>query len=131
MMAPGWCLQYVGLPFGDKGRGPTYDCWGIVREVLRRERGLDLPDYTGEYASSGDRISVSAAVTEGCRSWTKVQAAQVFDVAILRLAGRPWHCGLVVADDWMLHTLSGVGSVLERLSSPVWRNRIEGFYRHE
>lgn len=131
MNPPQWCAPYIGLAFEDHGRGPAFDCWGIVCEIFAKERGVTLPDYVAAYASAGDRHSVAAAVEEGCKLWQKVSDPQPFDVVILRLAGRPWHCGVIVAEDWMLHALSDVGVVLEKVSSPVWRNRVEGFYRHD
>lgn len=136
-MIPAWCSKWVGRPYADKGRGPdAFDCWGLARAVLQAERGATLPDYADTYTSAGDPQSAPCAVLAGLADgWQKVTQPDTFDLVILSIARRPWHCGLVVAPGLFLHcppphrdsrqTLSCV----ERLDSITWRNRLEGFYR--
>ena len=133
MNPPGWCAKYVGLPYCDKGRSREgFDCWGLVRHVLADEFGIHgLPDYVNEYSSASDRESVTKIVCSGkADGWKQVAVPNPGSVVILQIAGHPWHCGVVVNAEWMLHTLKGVDVCLERLDSPVWRNRIEGFYQY-
>jgi cell wall-associated NlpC family hydrolase len=128
-----WCAKYIGLPYADKGRGPSsFDCWGLVRYVLQQEFGItSLPDYADRYTSAGDRNSVSSAVSAGLAlGWHQVTSPASGVLVILRVAGRPWHCGLAISDRLMLHTLEGVNTCVERLDSAVWSKRIEGFYQH-
>jgi hypothetical protein len=135
---PEWCRKYVGKQYQDKGRGPEkYDCWGIVLAVLKEQFGITgLPDYGDTYTTSGDWSSVSRAVIEGLKhGWNKLSfgGPEPGDLVIINLAGRPFHCGVFVAQpDWMLHALEGTDVVLEQLSRPMWAkaNRIEGIYRH-
>jgi len=136
-LIPAWVGAWVGLPYADKGRGPNaFDCWGLARAVLQAERGIRLPDYAEAYESASDPESASRAVMAGlAEGWQKVTVPVVFDLVILAIARRPWHCGIVVAPGWFLHcppphrgntqTLSCV----ERLDSIAWRNRVDGFYR--
>lgn len=136
-MIPGWAAKWVGRPYADKGRGPdAYDCWGLTRAVLHAERGLTLPDYADAYESACDPESAPHAVVAGLAAgWQKVATPVAFDLVILNIARRPWHCGLVVAPGLFLHcppphrdsrqTLSCV----ERMDSITWRNRVGGFYR--
>ena len=45
-MLPSWISKYIGLPFEDKGRGPSgFDCWGIVTWIYMQELGLILPEH--------------------------------------------------------------------------------------
>jgi cell wall-associated NlpC family hydrolase len=127
---PEFCRYYVGTLFREKGRGPYYDCWGLARVVLRDQYGIeDLPDYVDSYLSCRDKVSVSAAVRDGLMfGWRKVDKPQPGCLVILMLAGRPWHCGVMVASNVMLHTTEGTGAVIERIDSLQWKNRIEGFY---
>lgn len=130
---PGWCGRYVGLPFKDKGRGPDgYDCWGLARAILAEQFGLQgLPDYAGTYAGAKDWRSVEVAVRAGLAcGWAAVQDAQPGDLVILKLKGHPWHCAVAVGGDWMLHVAEGTEAVLEQWTGPLWRNRVEGFYRY-
>ncbi len=127
---PGWCHEYVGLPFGEKGRGPSYDCWGLARKVRQDHLGeTDVPDYVQSYTSTHDKESVAAAVTAGLMAgWQQIPGPVPFCLVILKLAGRPWHCGVMADDFWMLHTMRGIDAVVERIDSLSWRNRVEGFY---
>lgn len=136
MVAPAWCLPFTKLEYSDKGRGPSaFDCWGFVRHVLGQHFGVtNLPDFSAEYSSAEDQAEVARTVCAGIDSltatWKRVINPQPGDIVILRLAGHPWHCGLVVGGDWMMHMLKDVNVALERFTGPVWRNRVEGFYRH-
>ncbi len=40
-----WVQDYVGLPYLAGGRGPAWDCWGLVVEVYKNELGVQLPDW--------------------------------------------------------------------------------------
>lgn len=136
-MIPAWCAKWVGRPYADKGRGPNaFDCWGLVRAVLRTERGANLPDYADAYTSSCNEQSAPRAVLAGLAAgWQKVMQPAAFDLVILAIARRPWHCGLVVAPGLFLHCppphrgSTQTLSCIERLDSITWRNRVEGFYR--
>ena len=146
---PEWCRLYVGKKFQDHGRGPdAYDCWGLALTVLRDQFGITgLPDYGDAYIASGNWHSVSKAVGAGLqKNWRKLgmddETIELLrgeadplpgDLVIINLAGRPFHCGIFVAQpDWMLHALAGTDVVLEQLSRPMWSkgNRIEGIYRY-
>jgi uncharacterized protein YijF (DUF1287 family) len=52
------------------------------------------------------------------------------DIVVLRLNGRPWHVGLMVDKCVMLTIDRGTSSCLERLDSPRWKGRLDGFYRY-
>ena len=137
-MIPAWVGPYIGLPYADKGRTRTgYDCWGLVRAALDEVAGITLPDYADAYATACDPHSVSQAVAAGLTDgWHAVPRGAPFDLLILRIAGRPWHCALMVAHGLFLHVppprADGMQilSCVERIDSPTWAKRIEGFYRH-
>lgn len=132
-VAPPWVADWIGLPYVDKGRGPkAFDCWGIVRAALLAAYGLALPSYADSYTVASDHRSVTAAVQAGLLDgWRAVARPQAGDIVILNVGNRPWHCGLVVADNLFLHIQPGTTSNMERLDSLQWRNRIEGYYRHD
>lgn len=137
-MIPAWAGRFVGLAYRDKGRGPdAWDCWGGVRMVLADVFHVDLPDYRDAYTHANDRRSVAGAVSAGlAHGWRRVEAPRAGDLLVLSILGRPWHCGLMVNASQFLHWPPPdkrgrqLLSCIERLDSPVWSNRIEGFYRH-
>lgn len=137
-MIPAWAGKWIGHPYADHGRGPSYDCWGLVRAVLAAEAGITLPDYADAYTAANDRLSVASAVELGLADgWKRVELQQAFDLLILRIMGRPWHCGLIVAPGLFLHVPPPdkqgrqMLSCIERLDSPHWSRRIEGIYRRK
>lgn len=130
-MIPAWVGPYIGLPYKDKGRGPDgWDCWGGVRMVLGDVFGLDLPSYEEAYVSGADRVAVPEAVERGlAEGWERTDRREPGSLLILRIAGRPWHCGLIVAPNFFLHWAPNTTSCMERLDSPMWSRRIAGIYR--
>lgn len=96
--------DWIGKPYKNKGRGPAYDCWGLVRAILMAERGITLPDYADAYTAADDQRSVSQAVQAGLAyGWAQVDRPQAFDLLILRIAGRPWHCALMANNRQFIH----------------------------
>lgn len=124
-------VQYIGLPYSDRGRGPTYDCWGLVRLFYRQEMGIDLPSLVGEYKSATwDIPGVVSLVCREREAWRQVEQAEQRDLVLINIGGKPRHVGVWLDGNRMLHTLAGHDSSIESLSSPKWVNRIEGFYRY-
>lgn len=131
-MLPSWIQKYVGLKFGDKGRGPTeFDCWGIVQWVYRHELGIVLPDFMN-YDSVTNDVQVEACVRETRETdWTRHDKGQLFDVVLFNIYGKPLHVGLVVANGIFLHAPEEDFTRIERYTDRHWNKRVEGFYRHE
>jgi cell wall-associated NlpC family hydrolase len=136
MVAPAWCEPFTRLEYEDKGRGPVkFDCWGFVLHVQRSRFGrTDLPDLTEEYPSAEDHLTVASVVRKYEEAlsdmWVRVKQPTPGDIVIIKIKNQPWHCGVCVGGDWMMHILKGVNVGLERFTHATWRNRIEGFYRH-
>ena len=126
---PAWVDAWIGLPFALRGRGPgAYDCYGLVRAVLRERHGHDLPSWD-EYDDLADVRALRSVVEDARGRFEPVEFPEEGDAILLRSHGDPVHCGLVVAQGWFLHTRRGIGSALERWTSPRWAARVEGFYR--
>lgn len=138
-MIPDWAGAYIGLPYAEKGRTREgADCWGGVRMVMRDVFGHDLPDYSDTYTDTKNHASVADAVDAGLADgWHKVDRPHEGDLLVLKIAGRPWHCAVMVNASQFLHwpppDAKGqqMLSCVERLDSPHWAKRIEGIYRRE
>lgn len=114
---------YIGLPYADGGRGPeAFDCWGLVRHVLAREFGVELPRY--EYGGVESRRDLIDSLAEDYRP----AAPQAGAIALCHLPGRRPHVGVCVDAVTVLHTREATGAVLERIDSHLMRNAIRGFY---
>ena len=120
--------EYVGLPYAPVGRGPVYDCYGLIQLVYRERLGIELQEQTG-YVDT--LCPETAALLEaGKRDWRQVDTPSPWDVVLFRVDGMPNHIGLVIAPGWMLHTTRAKQSCIENYTRPQWRSRIEGFYSY-
>lgn len=129
---PAWAARYIGIRFVDAGRTPVegLDCWGLALLVLREQAGCaGLPDFRTSYATSRDRHLPEIFRTE-MKCWVRVETPALFDVAVLRIGGKPRHVGVMVARHRMLTIDRATSSCLERIDGPRWSGRLEGFYRH-
>ena len=123
--------RYQDLPFADRGRGDTVDCWGLVQRVYRDEFGIELPGYDDSYLTTTDREEISAMIRQEQHHWAAVplQAAHTGDVVLMRIEGRLTHVGIVLDAPHFLHALKGAGVVVESWESLIWRRRVVGAYR--
>ncbi|WP_337052494.1 NlpC/P60 family protein [Pseudoxanthomonas sp. USHLN014] len=100
--------NYTGRPY----TGERY-CRVLVAAVLA-DCGIGFPatDDPGEAAG-----------------WERVERPGEGDVVVFNIAGRPGHVGVCDGRGGFLHCEEGRTSVIDRLSSPLWGSRIEGYYR--
>ena len=119
---------FVGLPWQDRGRGPGYDCWGLLIAAFAIGTSIELPSHADEYATAADRADTAAVFAGEVGDWTEVEDQRSFDVAVLRIQ-RGLHVGLVVRRGLVLHMPRSKTSVIEPLDR--YRPVIEGIYRHK
>ena len=133
MPIPYWVGHYIGLPFLDRGRDRHgIDCWGLVRLVMSEQFGIPLPSYATEYDSTEKPDQLAPVVDKEKKRWTKIAPGYeaLGNVVVMRMLGQPIHVGLVIGDGRMLHILKGRDATHESYLSPVWKDRITGFYRY-
>ena len=125
---------YQGLPFADRGRDEAgVDCWGLYRLILRRECGIDLPSFAGDYVSTLERAAISAIIDgekQGA-TWRPVTTPRAFDLVLFRVGRTASHVACAVSRDRMLHVHAGHRSAIVPTGHPLWRQRLVGVYRHE
>lgn len=87
---------YLGRPY----RHGVTDCLQLVRDWLKRERGIEVPPFAYGWQERGDLFS------EGIRElgWELIEpmAAVAGDVVLLG-RGRATHCGVLLEDGRLLH----------------------------
>ena len=116
--------DFVGIPYGFRDE-PGLDCYQLVIRVLDEVFDKQVPDYT----FAGDWQTADQGFLEHKGEFVKVDTPEPGDVALLLIARRPIHCGVIINSTSMLHSLKGSNSCVERFNTTKWRNRIEGFYR--
>jgi cell wall-associated NlpC family hydrolase len=130
-LAP-WAHGYVGIPFLSGGRDREgADCYGLARLIRVEQFGDTLPLLSGDYTDADNFAETEALMRERRPLLAGIPVArpEAGDVCVLRFHGLPVHLGVCAGGGWMLHTLKGTGSVLQRISDPHLAGRVEGWYR--
>lgn len=131
-----WASNYVGIPFEWRGASRQgCDCWGLVRLVCLEVFGHDLPPLISDISRAQDGgDTVPTRWTEEV-SHKAIEIGEAKEGDLLHMWGmygakkRPLHIGIFVDGDHVLHTLDGIGSVIEPLTGPHMSWRPIGAYR--
>lgn len=67
---------------------------------------------------------------EDAHDWTRVDVPRPLDAVVFNERGVPSHVGLCIGGGRFFHVDIGMTARIERLTSPLWQCRIEGFYRY-
>ena len=124
-MIPKWVGKYIGLPF------EQYNCWQLMCEVYNTEFDISLPHFENEYENSKDAKNIKAIYEREFKRFKKIEHQKDFCFIVIRMQGQPWHCGLVVDTNVMLHTERGIGAVCQRFNTLEWKNRVIGYYEYQ
>ncbi|MDR1575602.1 MAG: C40 family peptidase [Treponema sp.] len=127
-----WAKDYVGIPFLSGGRDRNgADCYGLVRLVRTEQFGGSLPLMSGDYTDADNFAETETLIRsrQPLLAGVRVERPETGDVCVLTFHGLPVHLGVCAGSGWLLHTLKGTGSVLQRVSDPCLAGRIEGWYR--
>lgn len=120
--------DYLGIPYLEHGTdGVGMSCWQLVEWYLREELNIHPP----RYHHHGPLNTVGPVFMNHLDQWQRVPPENRTrgDLVMLRVAGQPIHCGVVVDHNTFLHTLKGMDSSVDRLNSVQWNKRIMGFWR--
>lgn len=135
-----WAEKYMGLSFIDGGRDfPAVDCWGLVRLVLAREAGVDLPAYGDISAHDLMKVAHEMGSAQVSGPWRPVTSnLRALDVVAMRANPTATghrravvHVGVMTGPDKMMHIEEGSGVHHVAVSHYTVRPRIVGYWRHE
>ena len=132
-----WSSKYLNIPYLADGRGwDGADCWGLVRLVLKEEKGLDLPSY-GEI-SSEELLQIHKKIKEQvelAEVWENIprESIQPFDICAMTAVGKRivCHVGIMVDNKHLLHVEKVADSVIIPLTDRTIRERISCFRRYK
>lgn len=118
----------IGRPFVNGGRGPdNFDCWGLALEVFRRY-GMELPDYK---ISCEDISRINGQIDNKKNEWRRCEGEiPVPALVVIRFNEVIFcnHTGVYLGENRFIHTREKIGVNIDRIDSPAWRRKIEGFY---
>lgn len=107
-----WAAPLIGKPWASGAEGPeAYDCRGLVRQVLREQRGIEALPLAPELMTSAEAI-VGCARAQGWRPVGRGLQSQYaeWDVVMMRGAQGP-HVGVMIRADGRLMLLHAVGAL--------------------
>jgi len=110
-----WLNDWVGIPYKFGGRGPEYDCYGLLMAIYREEFGIMLPDWldihTMDLKNNADHIE--AVLDSG--TWTEEETPDDGSFVVCYRTRMAHHLGLHFAGG-VIHSVEGMGSVYEPLT---------------
>jgi len=121
----------IGIPFLNGGRDLNgSDCWGVVMLVFERF-GVFVPDFA---ISCFDSLKINQKIDEQRRCWKLLDEPEVPCLVVLRTSTKNPrvcnHTGVYVGENLFLHTFKKRNSCKEHINHPIWKKKIEGFYRY-
>lgn len=133
-----WVTPLIGIPHVWGGRDPAtgWDCWGLVTWALRHQFGVDAPDACAPRIAddaiiaaraSTRRADMAAATHMVLPAWRRA-AAGPGRVALFRLGGQPFHVGLMISRQLVLHVSAGNPTRVDSIAVRPWAQRLEGVY---
>lgn len=119
------------IPFVDGGRDESgVDCWGCVMLAYKILTGKDLPDFKVG-AMNVRKIFAIVNHQDAFGDWVQVDGPSRGVVVVIK--NHPEfvnHTGLCIDDKNFIHSMKKMGTVVDRLSSILWKNRIHAYYRY-
>ena len=122
-----WTGAWIGLPYAAGGRGPSYDCFGLVQALYRERHGIDL---TAPEARLADHRAALAAAGTGWAAVAPEDATEGDALVFRAVTPGALHVGYAVSGRDFLHTSPGQGSRVENWHRLGWRALLVGCWRH-
>lgn len=119
MKMPHFANKYIGRPWVAGAQGPnSFDCWGLVRYVLKHEYGHDVPQVNVNPECLRDVLQAfrrNLAFT----AFVEVPYPRDGDVVLMRQAKNPVHAGIWLDVDGggVLHCCRNSGVVFQNVPS--------------
>jgi len=98
-------VSMAGKPYKAGARGPKeYDCYGLVLEVYRTLRGVELPD-------------MHSASSESPKAWRFVKEPADLAIVFMRTFEMQRHVGIYLKEGGILHAIETWGVIFEPISN--------------
>lgn len=121
--------EFIGIPYREPHdrESEGLHCWELVEKAMRELFRVEPPgiEFSGTYDQS------APVFMNRLRYWRHIDFSErrAGDLIVLRIAGDPCHCGILVNQTDMLHTMKGHNSCVESVIGSRWESRIYGVYR--
>lgn len=121
-----WAEKFLG--WQGRNPDPEISCWDFVAHVMEHQFAIILPRYKADDHKDTRRIIERERMNQ---HWRKVVLPQEGDLALFNVRGGGYHIGVMANALFMLHHRNPQsGAVIEQVNGLLFRNMLEGFYRH-
>jgi cell wall-associated NlpC family hydrolase len=126
----------VGIPFKKNGRDKLgINCYYLAQKVFERY-GVSIPDYVNACSSAADSNLqsnvINSRIDSKRKDWVKIAEPVEPCLVVLRSdEDNPdmcSHIGVYVGEGKFIHIMKKVNSIIQRVDTPLWSSRIEGYY---
>ena len=121
--------KYLGIPYKHMGRTiKAFDCWGFILSVYK-DIGFNLWDVGENYEIGWSKKGKNYFIENYYKEWKKVITPKFLDIILfINAKNIAHHAGIYLDNNKFIHCCR-VGTVVTRISDPLWKNKIEGYYR--
>lgn len=130
--------SFLGVRFAHQGRNPAsgLDCLGLLIATAEKA-GISIDGFPPRMLDDrqyGHRPDTEYLQETLARYLQPVATAEIGDVLLLRIHGRPQHLALVsdypaVGEYGMIHAYAAARKVVEHRLDALWRQQIHCIYR--
>lgn len=114
-----WINDWVGVEYEQNGRGPRYDCYGLVKEIYSDLLGIDLPEWDVPFYSQKNKvIEIENRINESLNKdfADEVAEPEDFDFVMVYRNTHCHHIGLIYNGGVLHINQSTIGAQYDRLS---------------
>lgn len=128
-MAEEIAARYIGAPYQHGGRGPGYDCLGLLLAVYR-DAGIvtgyvDQEEYAEDWYTADPARYLRGLLTHGRPALPPFRS---FDLVYFSIGGVVRHAGVMVNRVQFVHVLERRPVMISRLSG-TWERHLSGARR--
>lgn len=118
--------ELIGAPYKIHGRSREegFDCYGILKECIRQDYNIELPDCVYKTLEEQEKIS---DCIHSFDVFEKIDNLQKKCIIELSVKGLPMHCGYYLGDGLFIHSVQRLGVIVEPVRR--WKNKILGVYK--
>ncbi len=112
----------IGTKFEDM------NCWDLAIEIYKRN-GIKLKGFD-ICVDAVKRISSVYDEEMSSSHWEEIKQPEMLCIIPMRVHPKYIsHCGVYIGAGQFIHSLADQGVIISMLNDPLWKSKIEGFYR--
>lgn len=123
--------KYLPVPYKHQGRSMQgLDCYGLII-VIYADLGVKLFDIEENYTPEWSWQNKNYFLENCHKDWEEVKTPKIFDIVTFKNSKDIMNHAGIMLDEIRFINSCKAGTVICRVSDPIWKKRFSGFYRHK